>query len=64
MAGYSEELLALYQSIGREADYEKELRFQVFSCYQGDLEHIKALRAVTPPEQWPELLEELATAGF
>ena len=57
--GYSEQLLTLYQAMGRQADYEKELRFQVFSCYQRDLEHIKALRAVTPPEQWPDLLEEL-----
>ena len=56
---YSQKLIELYKITGQETLYEEELRFQVFSCDQQDLEYVKQLRAITPETQWPDLAEKL-----
>lgn len=56
---YSEELIGLYEKTGQTEKLQEELQFQVFRCRQSDLTYVEKLRERVPPNQWPELREEL-----
>ena len=58
---YSEKLTELYRTLNRTDDLRTELLFQLENQRQSDLQHVKALKDITPPEQWPELRERLLT---
>ncbi len=59
---HSEKLIELYRILGQEQNYREELRFQVFSCQQQNMEYVRQLRSVLPAEAWPEMREKLLQA--
>ena len=61
VAGYSQELIGLYEETGQPEKLLEELQFQVFQCGQCDLTCVKKLKDRTPPDQWPELRARLLT---
>lgn len=62
LSNCSEKLIALFEKLGRQEDYQNELLYQVFECYQCDLTYIQKLKAVSTAEEWEQLREEILTA--
>ncbi len=56
---HSEKLIELYRLTGQEEKYQEELHYQVFFCFQQDMEYVKKLKEITDVAEWPELLEKL-----
>lgn len=59
VAGYSQELIGLYEETGQPEKLLEELQFQVFQCGQHDLTYINKLKERLTPGQWPELRERI-----
>ncbi|MFD2116624.1 SWIM zinc finger domain-containing protein [Paenibacillus yanchengensis] len=59
VADYSLQLKSLYQKLGRQAAYEKELWLLVLSYKVDDLELYKELKAIYNDEQWVEKREQV-----
>ena len=59
---YSRQLIGLYRQTGQEEALRQELTYQVFQYRQDDLDDIRQLKELTPPEQWPVLLEQLLSS--
>lgn len=56
---YSESLLALYQKLDRQAEYEQELNDLLRNFRQDDLTYVRALKKITPAETWPAVRDRL-----
>ncbi len=66
VSDYSRLLIAVYRKTGKNADYRKELDYQIFSCYQRDLPFVKKLKENELLESeglWDCLLKEVTEAG-
>lgn len=59
---YSGKLIALYQKLNRPKELRKELLYQMKNISQGSLTYVNLLKDMTPPEDWPELREQLLSA--
>lgn len=60
---YSETLMQLYEELGRRTEYRDELFYHLRTFRQDNLEIVERLKAITEPEDWPDLRDELLTWG-
>ena len=56
---YSDKLIEIFQKLNRTEELREELLFQLENVDQDDLKYVNLLKSLTPPEEWPELREEL-----
>ena len=52
VAGYSGQLIDIYEKIGNWDEYRKELEYQIFHCSQSNLEYVNKLKALCNEEEW------------
>lgn len=62
IAGYREKLKQLYQKTGNESAYREQLWLLVTKERPGKLDLFRELKALYPPEVWPETREKLFDA--
>ena len=56
---YSEQLIHLYEKIGKMDLYKKELESYIYSNYHHDFIYIDMLKAISSEEEWKKIREDL-----
>lgn len=59
VAGYSEQLIALYEKQSDKEAYKNELLFYIFECSQNNLVHINKLKAICKDSEWKQYREQI-----
>ena len=56
---YSEKLIELYQALGFADELKSELLYYLKRFYQDDFHYVYMLKSVTPPQDWPKMMEHI-----
>lgn len=59
VAGYSQQLISIYEGQGDAEAYKNELLFYVFSCTQNSLQYINKLKEISTENEWTEYREQI-----
>ena len=62
VAEYSRRLIEIYKGIGQTDAYKRELEYQIFQCFQSDLDYIQLLKDVCVAGEWISYREEILKA--